>query len=108
MISYAFSKIKHSFDFGYQCSKLASAKDWEELASEMVDKNGKSLEQRFRRHLKGKLYGFDNVDPEKILMIGKQLGVGMSEATQKAFEKKHSVSITLAGGMIESWEWEGG
>ncbi|EGT33860.1 hypothetical protein CAEBREN_08409 [Caenorhabditis brenneri] len=64
-----------------------------------------SLEQRFRRHLKGKLYGFDNVDPEMILVIGKQLGVMMSDEVQKAFEKKHSVS-TLAGGMIDSWKWE--
>ncbi|CAL2041993.1 unnamed protein product [Caenorhabditis brenneri] len=84
LIAYAYQKIKHSFDFGYKCSKLASAKDWEELASEMVDKNGGSLEQRFRKLLKVKIYGFEDTDPEVLLTIGKHWEVSMDNKIKAA------------------------
>ncbi|CAL2041991.1 unnamed protein product [Caenorhabditis brenneri] len=102
LIAYVYQKIKHSCDFGYQCSKLASAKDWEELASEMVDKNDKSLEQRFRRQEKGSGDSTMWIQ-KKILVVGKQLGVIMSDEVQKAFEEKHRIRIEMSESKIVGW-----
>ncbi|EGT56141.1 hypothetical protein CAEBREN_10206 [Caenorhabditis brenneri] len=109
ILEYVFNKVKNDYDFGIKSSKLTRQEDWVDLERQPdMKKSALSLESKhnkyseFRRHLKGKIYAFDNVDPEKILVIGKQLGVMMSDEIQKAFERKHSVSITLAGGMIDS------
>ncbi|EGT56115.1 hypothetical protein CAEBREN_15828 [Caenorhabditis brenneri] len=108
IIEYVYTKVKNDYDFGIKSSKLTRKDDWTDLEKKPgMTRTAASLADHYRRHMQNRLYSIEGADAECLIAIGKAHGVQMTDKVKEAFERKHSVSITLADGKIESWEWEG-
>ncbi|EGT56156.1 hypothetical protein CAEBREN_22290 [Caenorhabditis brenneri] len=105
MLNFVYSKIEHALKYDLKPSRMATDKAWIELARRPgMTRTAESYESHYRKHMKVRLYSIQGVDTGPLLAIGKAHGVSMSDRIKRAFEKKHSVRITLAGGKIDSWE----